>query len=62
MKTIKYTLDPNNLKPISKAALAKIDAISDADIDYSDIPELDDSFFTRATVNIGSNPTNNLKR
>lgn len=26
--------------------------MQDEEIDYSDIPELDDSFFTRATINI----------
>ena len=33
-----------------KSDLARIDRMSDADIDYSDIPELDDSFFTKATI------------
>jgi uncharacterized protein (DUF4415 family) len=30
--------------------LARIDRMKDADIDYSDIPPLDKSFLTRATV------------
>jgi hypothetical protein len=34
-------------KPI-KSDLAKVDAIRDADIDYSDIPPLDASFHTKA--------------
>jgi uncharacterized protein (DUF4415 family) len=33
-----------------KSDLARIDRIKDADIDYSDIPELGDEFFTKATV------------
>ncbi|MEO5573682.1 MAG: BrnA antitoxin family protein [Gammaproteobacteria bacterium] len=33
-----------------KSDLAKLDALQDTDINYSDIPELDDSFFNRATV------------
>jgi uncharacterized protein (DUF4415 family) len=30
--------------------LERLDKMADADIDYSDIPELDESFFTKATV------------
>jgi len=30
--------------------LARIDRLKDDEIDYSDIPPLDESFFTRATV------------
>jgi uncharacterized protein (DUF4415 family) len=30
--------------------LAKIDRMTDADIDYSDIPELDDDFFKNAKI------------
>ena len=52
MKTVKYTLDPNNPKPISKETLARIDAISDDEIDYSDIPELDEDFWKRAQLNM----------
>jgi uncharacterized protein (DUF4415 family) len=33
-----------------KSDLARLDALRDEDIDYSDIPELDESFFERATV------------
>ena len=36
-------------KPI-KSDLKRIDALSDEDIDYSDIPLLDDDFFKRAKV------------
>jgi uncharacterized protein (DUF4415 family) len=32
--------------------LKRIDELKDEDIDYSDIPELDDSFFTRETVQL----------
>jgi uncharacterized protein (DUF4415 family) len=32
--------------------LKKIDAMKDKDIDYSDLPPLDDSFFTRAVVEL----------
>ena len=33
-----------------KSDLTKIDLMIDEDIDYSDIPELGDEFFTKATV------------
>ena len=32
-----------------KSDLARIDRMKDADIDYSDIPPLDKSFYTKAT-------------
>lgn len=34
----------------SKTNFAKVDALSDRDIDYSDIPELDNDFWTKAKV------------
>jgi uncharacterized protein (DUF4415 family) len=49
MATVKTTLDPNNLPEPSKEALARFDAIGEGDIDYSDIPELDEAFFNKAT-------------
>jgi hypothetical protein len=45
---IRFTLDPNNLPKATASDLARIDAMTDADIDYSDIPELDDEFFKNA--------------
>lgn len=33
-----------------KSNLARIDRMTDAEIDYSDIPPLGDEFFTKATV------------
>jgi hypothetical protein len=33
-----------------KSDLARLDALRDEDIDYSDSPELDESFFERATA------------
>jgi hypothetical protein len=44
MTTVRYTANPKTLPPISDVALAKLDALKDKDIDYSDIPELDDVF------------------
>ncbi len=37
-------------KKPTKSDLARIDRMTDADIDYSDIPALGDEFFTKATV------------
>jgi hypothetical protein len=37
-------------KKFIKSDLTKIDLMTDEDIDYSDIPELGDEFFTKATV------------
>lgn len=48
MAIVKHTVDLNNLPPLSEEAKARYDAIKDEDIDYSDIPELDDSFFANA--------------
>ena len=42
----------NARKEFTKSDLKKLDALKDEDIDYSDIPELDDSFFTRALVEL----------
>lgn len=38
----------NAPQEISAEALARLDAIKDEDIDYSDIPELDDNYFKNA--------------
>ena len=46
---VKTALDSNNLPEPSKEALARLDAIGEAEIDYSDIPELDERFFKKAT-------------
>ena len=39
-----------NLPPISSKRLEEIKSIKDEDIDYSDIPELDDRFWKNAKV------------
>ena len=36
----------------TKSDLNKLDAMEDRDIDYSDVPSLDDSFFEKQTVTI----------
>jgi uncharacterized protein (DUF4415 family) len=42
---------PKNKKSI-KSDLERIDKLTDREIDYSDIPELDASFFTRTVVTL----------
>ena len=37
-------------KKSTKSDLARLDALREEDIDYSDIPALDESFFEKATV------------
>lgn len=48
MPTVKATLDPIHPTKPSAEDLTRFDAISDAEIDYSDIPELGDDFFAKA--------------
>ena len=48
MAIVRKSVDLDNLPPMTDEALARLDAIKDEDIDYSDIPELDDSFFENA--------------
>ncbi len=37
-------------KPTIKSDLKRLDRMTDKDIDYSDIPPLDDAFFKKATM------------
>jgi len=48
MPTVKATLDPIHPPKSSVEDLTRFDAISDAEIDYSDISELGDDFFAKA--------------
>jgi len=43
-----YRLDPDNLPKLTPALAKRLDQMRDEDINYSDIPELDDEFFARA--------------
>jgi uncharacterized protein (DUF4415 family) len=43
-----YQLDPNRLPKLTPSQAKRLDRMKDSDIDYSDIPELDDEFFARA--------------
>ena len=48
MKTVNYTTDPKNQPQLTAEQEAKLAAMSDEDIDYSDIEELDDDFWDHA--------------
>ncbi len=43
-------MNANATKNTSRTDWERIDAMSDEDIDYSDIPPLDDAFFSRARL------------
>ena len=48
MTTVNYTPDPNQKIQLTKEQEAKLASLADEDIDYSDIPELDDNFWNNA--------------
>ena len=48
MKTVNYTPDPKNQPQLTAEQEAKLAAMSDEDIDYSGIEELDDDFWDHA--------------
>jgi len=51
---VRYSIDLDNLPPLSDAQKAELDALSalpDSEIDYSDIPPLDETFWARAVRN-----------
>ncbi|WP_019506445.1 BrnA antitoxin family protein [Pleurocapsa sp. PCC 7319] len=50
MSTVNYTPDPNNKPQLTQEQKAQLDALSDENIDYSDIPELDDDFWQNAHI------------
>ncbi|MBE9047825.1 BrnA antitoxin family protein [Pleurocapsales cyanobacterium LEGE 10410] len=50
MKNVNYTPDPNQKPQLTQEQETKLAALSDEDIDYSDIPELDDNFWQNAHV------------
>ena len=47
-RIVRFELDPNEPARLSDEEKARFDAIRDEDIDYSDIPELDDEWFIEA--------------
>jgi len=48
MTTVNYTPDPKKKPQLTEEQEARLAALSDEDIDYSDIPELDDNFWKNA--------------
>jgi uncharacterized protein (DUF4415 family) len=59
-KTVQYSVNLSDLPPLTKAEKAEISNLSsklDSDIDYSDIPQLDDSFWKNAVRNPFYKPT-----
>ena len=59
-KTVSYEVDLKNLPPLSEAQKAELKSLSelpDSEIDYSDIPPLDDVFWKKAVRNPLYKPT-----
>jgi len=59
-KTIRYDVDLNNPPPLTENQKAELKALSempDSEIDYSDIPPLDDAFWKNAVRNPFYRPT-----
>jgi len=57
---VQYEIDlanPPALTPAQKAELAALKAKSESDVDYSDIPPLDDAFWKKAVHNPFYRPT-----
>ena len=54
MSTVKKSL---NELSVSKKRLKKLKAMKDEDIDYSDIPELDEAFWEKAEVRLPETKT-----
>ncbi|MGB5637284.1 MAG: BrnA antitoxin family protein [Waterburya sp.] len=50
MTTVNYTPDPKKKPHLSAEQEARLAALADEDIDYSDIPELDDEFWQNAQI------------
>ena len=50
MKLVNYTRDPNQKPQLTPEQEAKLAALSDEDIDYSDIRELDDGFWKNVQI------------
>ncbi|MCF6305911.1 MAG: BrnA antitoxin family protein [Rhodobacteraceae bacterium] len=50
MALVKFTLDMENPPETPQEYLDRFDAIREEDIDYSDIPEMDDEFWKHAKI------------
>jgi len=63
-KTVRYKMDLNNPPPLTEAQRAEIKVLAarpDSDIDYSDIPPLDERFWKNAVRNPFYKPTKTAK-
>jgi uncharacterized protein (DUF4415 family) len=49
-------MSDNALTPTSRTDWSRVAALSDAEIDISEVPPLDDAFFARATVRMPNRP------
>ena len=49
-------MSDNALTPTSRTDWSRVAALSDAEIDISDVPPLDDAFFARAAVRMPNRP------
>jgi uncharacterized protein (DUF4415 family) len=59
-KIVRYEIDLNNLPPLTdeqRSGLMSLSEKPDSDIDYSDIPPLDDTFWMNAVRNPFYKPT-----
>lgn len=56
MTTVNYTPDPKKTVRLTEEQEARLKALSDEEIDYSDIPELDDDFWQNVTP-VAPDPT-----
>lgn len=59
-KIVRYEIDLNNLPPLTdeqRSGLMSLSEKPDSDIDYSDIPPLDDTFWMNAVRNPLYKPT-----
>jgi len=59
-KTVHYEVDLKNLPPLTEAQKVELKSLSelpDSEIDYSDIPPLDDAFWKKAVRNPFYRPT-----
>lgn len=59
-KTVRHAVDLSNLPPLTEQQKAELRALSemqDSDIDYSDIPALEDAFWKNAIQNPFYKPT-----
>lgn len=59
-KIVRYELDLNNLPPLTEERKAELKALAempDSEIDFSDIPSLDEAFWKNAVRNPFYKPT-----